>query len=123
MDFTSLLVKRWDHFDDWGIAELGSRMIMEDLPVALSEYIRTERTGAEPIPWLAALVCASAFDLAVHDAYGVVNKGTTYRTYGREFLSSDLACFWSPLRIQFNFESSFLQTFWFVLLLEFLFGT
>ena len=109
MDFTSLLVKRWDHFDDWGhCLELGSRMIMEDLPVALSEYNGTERTGAEPIPWLAALVCASAFDLAVHDAYGVVNKVPTYRTYGREFLSSDLACFLEPAQdSSFNFESKF----------------
>jgi len=24
----------------------------------------------EPLPWLGALVCCSAFDLAVHDAYG-----------------------------------------------------
>ena len=32
------------------------------------------RAGAEPMPWLAALVCCSAFDLALHDAYGVLAR-------------------------------------------------
>ena len=50
------------------------------------------------MPWLAALVCASAFDLAVHDAYGVMNKVPIYQAYGREFLSSDLSDFLKPAK-------------------------
>ena len=45
------------------------------------------------MPWLAALVCASAYDIAVHDAYGVINGIPTYKSYGKEFLSSDLSDF------------------------------
>src|SRR5439155_388114 len=45
---------------------------------------------AEPIPKLCALVVASAFDAALHDAFGKVHGRNCYHTYGREFLSHDL---------------------------------
>ena len=51
------------------------------LPVTLDGFNDAERQDAEPVPWLAALVCASAFDLAVHDAYGVLHGVPTYETY------------------------------------------
>ena len=35
------------------------------------------------MPWLAALVCCSAFDLALHDAYGVLHGVPTYRDLQR----------------------------------------
>jgi L-alanine-DL-glutamate epimerase-like enolase superfamily enzyme len=44
----------------------------------------------EPIPWLAALVVASPFDAAIHDAYGKVHGRNCYHTYGPDFLSHDL---------------------------------
>ena len=47
----------------------------------------------EPIPELAALICASPVDLAVHDAFGVVHGIDTYATYGRAHLTRDLASF------------------------------
>ncbi|MFM8577793.1 MAG: enolase C-terminal domain-like protein [Planctomycetaceae bacterium] len=46
------------------------------------------------VPELAALVASSAVDLAVHDAFGVVNDIDLYDTYGREHLSRDLADFY-----------------------------
>ncbi len=45
---------------------------------------------AEPIPPLCTLVAASAFDAAVHDAYGKVHGLNCYQTYGPDFLSHDL---------------------------------
>jgi L-alanine-DL-glutamate epimerase-like enolase superfamily enzyme len=45
---------------------------------------------AEPIPPLCTLVAASAFDAAVHDAFGKLHGRSCYRTYGPEFLSHDL---------------------------------
>ena len=48
------------------------------------------------MPWLAALVCASAFDLAVHDAFGILHGLPTYETYGASFLNADLAHYLSP---------------------------
>jgi L-alanine-DL-glutamate epimerase-like enolase superfamily enzyme len=48
------------------------------------------------VPWLAALVCCSAFDLALHDAYGNLHGQPTYDTYGPDFLNRDLAAFLHP---------------------------
>jgi len=47
----------------------------------------------EPIPELAALIAASPFDLAIHDAYGIVHGVDTYATYGPDHLGTDLAGF------------------------------
>ena len=45
---------------------------------------------AEPIPPLCALVTASAFDAAIHDAFGKAQRVNCYHTYGQEFMSHDL---------------------------------
>ena len=45
----------------------------------------------EPIPKLCALVVASAFDAAIHDAYGKACEINCYETYGPEHMSSDLS--------------------------------
>ena len=71
-------------------------MIMDDLPLVLKEFNRSNFDNSEQMPWLAALVCASTFDLAVHDAYGVINQVPTYQAYGNQFLSSDLSSFLEP---------------------------
>lgn len=70
--------------------EIGQRFIHRRLPVLLAAANRTRPAGAE-IPWLAALVCTSAFDLATHDAYGKLQGCPTYATYRPEYLGSDLA--------------------------------
>jgi L-alanine-DL-glutamate epimerase-like enolase superfamily enzyme len=44
-----------------------------------------------PIPKLCTLVVASAFDAAVHDAYGKAFGRSCYETYSREFMSRDLS--------------------------------
>ena len=48
------------------------------------------------LPWLAALVCNSAFDIALHDAFGQLVQRPIYRTYNSEFMGSDLATFLEP---------------------------
>jgi L-alanine-DL-glutamate epimerase-like enolase superfamily enzyme len=50
----------------------------------------------EPMPWLAALVCNSAFDIALHDAFGWLVDRPVYQTYGPDFLGSDLARYLEP---------------------------
>jgi L-alanine-DL-glutamate epimerase-like enolase superfamily enzyme len=45
----------------------------------------------EPIPKLCTLVTASAFDAAVHDAFGKAHGLNCYRTYGAEFMTHDLS--------------------------------
>jgi L-alanine-DL-glutamate epimerase-like enolase superfamily enzyme len=46
---------------------------------------------AEPIPPLCALVTASAFDAAIHDAFGKAHGLNCYHTYGPDFMKYDLA--------------------------------
>ena len=48
------------------------------------------------MPTLAALVCASAFDLALHDAYGRVNGTPTYLTYRAPWMNRDLSAYLQP---------------------------
>ena len=66
----------------------------------------------EPIPELAALICASPVDLATHDAFGVVHGIDTYTAYGREYLTRDLADFFGlpgDERFRDRFPADFLD--------------
>lgn len=86
------LARRWANFDRQGHPiEVGHAFLSDELPVALGE-INRERSG-EPVPWLAALVANSAFDLALHDAYGNIHKQPTYATYTQEWMNEDLSTY------------------------------
>jgi L-alanine-DL-glutamate epimerase-like enolase superfamily enzyme len=56
------------------------------------------------LPWLAALVCSSPFDLALHDAFGQLVRRPIYETYTPEFMARDLSAFLEPAP---NAETSF----------------
>src|SRR5262245_48362692 len=45
------------------------------------------------IPKLCALVTASPFDAAIHDAFGKVHNRSCYQTYGRDLMSRDLSAY------------------------------
>ena len=95
--FCSKLSAEWADNGSFGHAlELGHSLLFERLPRVLESYNREEREGLEPIPWLAALVCASAYDLALHDAYGIANNLPTYECYGEEHCNVDLSAFFDP---------------------------
>jgi L-alanine-DL-glutamate epimerase-like enolase superfamily enzyme len=51
---------------------------------------------AEQMPRLCALVVASPFDAAVHDAFGKVHRLNCYHTYGPEFLAHDMGHYLGP---------------------------
>ena len=68
-----------------------------DLGLALEPYyedaareVETELKLAEKIPTLCMLVCASAFDAALHDAFGKAHGLNCYHTYGPDFMTHDL---------------------------------
>lgn len=50
----------------------------------------------EPVPKLCTLVTASAFDAAVHDAFGKVHGLNCYRTYSPELMRYDLSHYLAP---------------------------
>ena len=64
-------------------------------------------THVEPIPWLAALVCNSAFDIALHDAFGKLVRKPTYQTYGAEFMRHDLSKYLEPAHPEVSFKGRF----------------
>lgn len=64
------------------------RFMMETLPELLREY---NRENSCEMPHLAALICYSAFDIALHDAFGLSRQLPVYRTYNRDFMTHDLA--------------------------------
>ena len=77
--------------------EVGHGFIHRVLPALLREHNRLRRTG-EPMPWLAALVCCSAFDLALHDAFGMLLGLPVYETYTPQYMNRDLSHYLVPER-------------------------
>ena len=79
---------------DWGHPiEIGHGFVQGEL----RRCWQSACDGLAPgMPYLAALVCFSAFDIAVHDAYGNLLGLPVYRTYGPEHMSSDLAAYLEP---------------------------
>ena len=107
-DLTETIARAWPATGQPGHPlEIGHRFITGRLPELLAEANRTRPADA-PIPWLAALVCASAFDLATHDAYGKLMGCPTYATYGPDHLASDLAAFFDDPAFAGRYPSDYL---------------
>lgn len=96
-EFTAIIAEAWASCGHQGHAlEIGHRFLEEVLPGLLRSYNLNQRDEREPMPHLAALVCASVLDQAVHDAYGRSVGRPVYDTYGPPFLSRDLSHFLTP---------------------------
>ena len=92
-DFSIRLARRLAGFDVSGHPlEIGydfqKQVLMEELAAA--------NQGVEVMPYLAGLVCLSAFDIALHDAYGNLHGRDIYDCYGAEWMNRDLADFLEP---------------------------
>ena len=93
------LAKAWIGFNGQAHPlELGYDFLETVVPLQLSAVNESRGVDLEPVPWLAALVCASAFDLAIHEAFGQLLDRPTYATYVPEFMSRDLADFLTPAK-------------------------
>jgi L-alanine-DL-glutamate epimerase-like enolase superfamily enzyme len=95
-NFCRMLGEAWAQLDRYGHpVELGNEFAESILPGLLDKLNR--RSGkSQSMPHLAALVCCSAFDIAVHDAYGQLLGLDVYSTYNSEFMNSDLSAFVEP---------------------------
>lgn len=60
---------------------------------AAADQVARDLNLGEPIPRLAALVSASPFDAALHDAYGKLFGKPVWHCYGPEYLGEDLGAF------------------------------
>jgi len=110
-EFSARLARRLVEFGAWGHPiEIGydfqKQALMEELRKANDEEVggRKPEVGSEAsnskpqapsrdMTYLSALVCLSAFDIAVHDAFGNLHGRDVYECYGAEFMSRDLAGF------------------------------
>ena len=98
-EFSIELTRLWACFHSRGHPiEVGQDFQEVVLQPAWKAFNRRQRGGKEPMPWLAALICCSPFDLALHDAYGQMHRRPTYATYTAEFVNRDLACYLQPAR-------------------------
>lgn len=93
--FCRQLAKTYCEIDDYGHPlEVGHDFLEHQLPQLLKDF-NAQRPEA-PLPYLAALVCASAFDLALHDAFGMLHKLDIYDTYHSAYMSRDLSTYLQP---------------------------
>lgn len=91
--FTVEVARAFSEFSSLGHAmEIGHDFIETELE-QLQEKFNENREEAAHLPHLAALVAFSLFDIAAHDAYGVLHELPIYKTYNSDFLSRDLAAF------------------------------
>ena len=89
-DFCRFLAENWYEAVQHPMTE-GKIFLDERLPELHEEFNAKNNTD---MPHLAALICASAFDIAVHDAYGNSLGKSTYDTYNKEYMEHDLAWFY-----------------------------
>ncbi len=93
--FCGVLARAWASFDRAGHPmETGHAFLEDALPGLLNSF-NAERAGVE-MPWLAALVCCSAFDIALHDAYGRLHGVPVYSTYNDHWMNTDLSAYLRP---------------------------
>ncbi len=96
-EFTVTLARAWQDFSVSGHPlEIGHAFQRDILPALLkahNERRRDKNPEQEPMPWLAALVCCSAFDVALHDAYGNLHDLPVYDTYREPYMNRDLSTY------------------------------
>lgn len=96
-EFCVQLAAAWAGFPARGHAvEVGFDFQTRELPRQLAAFNAARAQAGEPMPGLAALVCCSLFDLALHDGYGGLLDRPIYETYHAEFMTRDLAEYLEP---------------------------
>jgi L-alanine-DL-glutamate epimerase-like enolase superfamily enzyme len=108
-DFCRMLAEAWARFDRQGHPiEVGHAFLESVLPGLLNELNGKRGEQTERMPWLAALVCFSALDIALHDAFGRLLDRDVYCTYNAEFMNVDLSHFLEPAEdTDFSFEGKY----------------
>ena len=96
--FCERLAEAWTVFEQPGHPlEIGHAFQQQVLPELLAQLNQQRGADAEPMPWLAALVCCSAFDIALHDAYGILHGLPIYECYQAPYMNRDLSAYLEPL--------------------------
>jgi L-alanine-DL-glutamate epimerase-like enolase superfamily enzyme len=111
-EFTVKLKSAWREFDMAGHPMEIGHAFQREILFGLLEQTNAERSGTEAMPWLAALVCCSLFDIALHDAYGVLHGCPVYETYSSQFMNRDLSFYLGPSEdTRVSFEGKYPEDF------------
>lgn len=103
-DFTLELAKALESSNASGHPlELGHDFIENELH-PLQDRFNAHRDPGTELPHLAALVCFSLFDIAIHDAYGHLHGLPIYETYNSSYMSRDLSSFLEPEAPHVSFD-------------------
>lgn len=106
VQFCRLIETTWCHNKTAGHPiEIGSAYLSETLPTLLADFNARRADGDMPL--LAALVAVSAFDIATHDAFGILHDVDVYQTYNDKFMSDDLAHYLRPDNDSVSFAGKF----------------
>ncbi|MHC4620709.1 MAG: enolase C-terminal domain-like protein [Planctomycetota bacterium] len=98
-DFCRMLGEAWAGFERKGHPiEVGHDFVESVLPGLLGELNGKRGWQAERMPHLAALVCCSAFDIALHDGYGQLLGRDVYSTYNGEYMNAALSAYLAPVK-------------------------
>ena len=85
--------------------EIGHAFQMETLPRRLEEFNASRKKT--PVPHLAGLIATSAFDIACHDAFGILHEIDIYKTYNSKYLSEDLSHYLKPAADEVSFDNRY----------------
>ncbi|MBL9178922.1 MAG: mandelate racemase/muconate lactonizing enzyme family protein [Verrucomicrobiaceae bacterium] len=94
-DFSTLLAERLVGSGLTGHPmEIGQDFMHGPLAATLQEA--NGQAEGDAMPYLGSLVAFSAFDIATHDAFGVLHGRDIYTTYNAELMNRDLSAFITP---------------------------
>ncbi|MFT5465279.1 MAG: L-alanine-DL-glutamate epimerase-like enolase superfamily enzyme [Verrucomicrobiales bacterium] len=95
-DFTCSVTRALKNHDAAGHPmEIGDDFIHGRLTELQAEF-NADLEGDHQLPHLAALVCFSPLDIAIHDAFGNLHGVPVYQTYNSDYLGKDLSHFLEP---------------------------
>jgi len=93
VNLAKAMVPAWAGYEATGHPmEISHGFQQAALPTLLSAH-NADREQGQEIPYLAALLCCSPFDLALHDAYANLHGKGVYETYTQEYMSNDLSAY------------------------------
>ena len=82
----------------------GYKVICEELPEWLTAFNQANKCD---MPYLAALITLSAFDIALHDAYARAKNVPVYSIYSKEFMPCDLEYFFKDSEFSGKYPSDY----------------
>lgn len=83
---------------------LDLNLALEPQYLKAATVVSSDLNLSTPIPKLCTLVTASAFDAAIHDAFGKLHNRSSYQTGGRDLMTHDLAHY-----LDQNFKGEYLD--------------